>query len=265
MTDIETGALIPGGGEPSPSQNFQPAPASGQAAPPAESGAPQDGQQPAQPAAETFDPVPYDRFKEVNDELTKYKAWDPVLAPIRTQHQTPEAYRSHEEQQAEQRELQTRVNQARAELQAQINREEITPSEAERAFADKTRLIHLEIGQEKILVQRFEDRLGELKTKPEFALADPDWVRSMAMTTGRKLEELFAESHTKNDGLRAKFIGDYNASKEADRQSAQRQPETGGDNGLSALPGMPDPIKQPKEWDAWMKQQLENTNQARRG
>ena len=206
-----------------------------------------EGQEPA--------PVPYVRFKEVNDQLGQIKAWEPVTQFMRENgFETPEAFMAAVTQQREETQTRSSLDPIAARLTAKVNSGELDWETAETLWqAERDKVL---ANKDRAMYQDWQSGQQLEQARKNYPEMDEQYVTALAKATGRPIAQLAKESHE----ARVKFRDDAIAKYNADKGKQPAAPE--GSGGPPPVPrGAPDPEKDPKGYLAWSDAQAELTQQ----
>lgn len=216
------------------------------------------------------------RWKEVQAELAQLRAqaerasaFEPVLADLeRSGFKSAADFQRAQEAQIAQ---QSQANKEQQEREAAgkywnaVNVEFVDEAEARRLYALDMRDIasnyrdwettqreqRLNNIEKKLAAQDTESQISTLtKTYPN---ANVDLLKTLANVKGVDLEQVARTTHTDN----AMAVAKYNTKKTTERQAVA--PEGTGGSPPPRKSAMPDPIKEPKKFDAWYQSQLDET------
>lgn len=219
--------------------------------------------------AEDRGPVPYERFREVNERAKladEYEPWKDAVtlfkenginngAELRAflEKQQTEAKTAQELSQYEQTEYQR--------LKKLVDADQISQDVAATIFEQQIAARKEQLTSQTMLqsLQRKQSDFEFSSVKASFPKMDEDTVRTvLAANPGMDVRKLAEASHNRTVSIEERAIADYNAGKTKVRQ--RPAPEGGGGSAVPRAGGMPDPIEKPKEFDAWYKSQLQATN-----
>ncbi|MEO7718439.1 MAG: hypothetical protein ABIY70_19740 [Capsulimonas sp.] len=200
-------------------------------------------------------PVPYERFHQVNERYQELNRWSPVLEALQAEgYDSPEAV----QEALEERVAMAEHEQVAAAYRQQVDRGLMDPAVAHQRMQVEMEHRALEREREQMAGWMLEQDLAAVSR--HFPEADTDYVRAMALATGRPIADLARESHGERAAYRERVIADYHNQKEGDRRRGA--PEGGGGKNAPRRGGVPE-ISSP-DFDKWYEQELNKTLQTYR-
>lgn len=203
-------------------------------------------------------PIPYERFKQVNDELAQMRQWEPILDMVRESgFDSPETFMQAVHTQHQEAQTRSQLDPIAERLTAMVESGQYDWDTAETLWAaERDKVL---ANQDRAVYQNWHAGLQLEHARENFPEMDERYVVEMAQATGRPILQLAYESHSQRARYRDEAIARYNAAKGL----APAAPE--GSGGPPPVPrGAPDPERNPQGFIAWMDRQAQET-QARYG